>query len=50
MARRPGVGGSALGAFHGAYLVATIIAALGTVLAWTLIRTDDARATMVAAT
>lgn len=42
-----GVGGSALSAFHGAYLAATILAAVGTLLAWTLIRTDDARSTMI---
>jgi hypothetical protein len=44
-----GVGGSALTAFHSAYLAATILAALGTVFAWTLIRTDDARSTMTPA-
>jgi EmrB/QacA subfamily drug resistance transporter len=44
-----GVGGSALSAFHGAYLAGTIIAALGTLFAWTLIRTDDARSTMIPA-
>jgi EmrB/QacA subfamily drug resistance transporter len=44
-----GVGGGALAAFHAAYLAAAIIAALGTICAWTLIRTNDARATMHAA-
>jgi len=44
-----GVGGSALSAFHGAYLAGMILAALGTIFAWTLIRTDDARSTMNAA-
>lgn len=44
-----GVGGSALNAFHGAYLAGTILAALGTIFAWTLIRTDDARSTMTPA-
>ncbi|HEY5189916.1 MAG TPA: DHA2 family efflux MFS transporter permease subunit [Solirubrobacteraceae bacterium] len=41
-----GVGGSELVAFHSAYLVGAMIVALGTVCAWTLIRTSDARATM----
>lgn len=41
-----GVHGSALVAFHAAYLAGAIIAAVGTVCAWTLIHTDDARATM----
>jgi EmrB/QacA subfamily drug resistance transporter len=39
-------GGGDLAAFHDAYLAAAIIAALGTVCAWTLIRTRDARRTM----
>ncbi|MGZ4191966.1 MAG: DHA2 family efflux MFS transporter permease subunit, partial [Solirubrobacteraceae bacterium] len=37
-----GVHGSALLAFHAAYLAGAIIAAVGTVCAWTLIHTDDA--------
>ncbi len=41
-----GAGGTALSAFHDAYLAGTILVAVGTILAWTLIRTDDARATM----
>jgi EmrB/QacA subfamily drug resistance transporter len=41
-----GVGGTPLSAFHSAYLAAAVIAVLGTILAWVLIRTDDARATM----
>ena len=41
-----GVGGSQIGAFHDAYLAGAAIALLGTLCAWTLIRTDDARATM----
>jgi EmrB/QacA subfamily drug resistance transporter len=41
-----GFSGSQLAAFPAAYLVGAIIALLGTVCAWTLIRTDDARATM----
>jgi EmrB/QacA subfamily drug resistance transporter len=41
-----GVGGTALRAFHAAYLGGTILAALGAIFAWTLIRTDDARSTM----
>ena len=41
-----GVGGSRLHAFHDAYLVAALIALAGTVCAWALIRTEDARATM----
>jgi EmrB/QacA subfamily drug resistance transporter len=43
------VGGGGLAAFHGAYLTATILGAIGTVLAWTMIRTEDARSTMTAA-
>jgi EmrB/QacA subfamily drug resistance transporter len=42
-----GVGGGGLAAFHGAYLTATILAVIGTVLACTLIRTEDARSTMI---
>jgi predicted MFS family arabinose efflux permease len=42
-----GVGGSTLHAFHTAYLTGALIAALGTVAAWRLIRTDDARSTML---
>ena len=41
-----GVGGSQLGAFHDAYLAGAVIALIGTLCAWTLIRTDDARSTM----
>jgi MFS family permease len=44
-----GVGGGGLAAFHGAYLVGTIISVVGAVLAWTLIRTEDARSTMIPA-
>jgi EmrB/QacA subfamily drug resistance transporter len=44
-----GAGGGELAAFHAAYLAAAIIAALGTICAWTLIRTNDARSTMHAA-
>ncbi|HEY2052923.1 MAG TPA: DHA2 family efflux MFS transporter permease subunit [Solirubrobacterales bacterium] len=40
-----GAGGT-LAAFHDAYLAAAILAALGTVLAWTLIDTSLARSTM----
>jgi MFS family permease len=43
-----GAGGSTLHAFHAAYLTAASIAALGAVGAWALIRTRDARSTMVA--
>jgi EmrB/QacA subfamily drug resistance transporter len=39
-------GGTALAAFHDAYLAATILAAIGTVLAWFLINTRLARSTM----
>jgi EmrB/QacA subfamily drug resistance transporter len=39
-------GGSTLAAFHAAYLVGAILVAIGAVLAWTLISTDSARATM----
>ncbi len=42
-----GVGGTALEAFHAAYLGAAIMAALGTLLAWTLIDNRLARSTMV---
>jgi EmrB/QacA subfamily drug resistance transporter len=41
-----GADGSQLTAFHAAYLAGAIIAALGTILAWTLIRTTDAASTM----
>lgn len=41
-----GVGGNGLHAFHAAYLAGTILTVIGTILAWTLIHTDDARATM----
>jgi EmrB/QacA subfamily drug resistance transporter len=41
-----GAGGTALEAFHDAYLAAAILAAIGTVLAWTLIDTGLARSTM----
>jgi len=41
-----GVSGSTLNAFHAAYLTGAVIAALGTIAAWTLIRTSDARSTM----
>jgi EmrB/QacA subfamily drug resistance transporter len=41
-----GVGASTLAAFHDAYLAGAIIAVIGTVCAFTLIRTEDARATM----
>ena len=41
-----GVGGSTVAAFHDAYLAGAIIAVVGTVCAFTLIRTEDARATM----
>ena len=44
-----GVGGGGLAAFHGAYLAGTILSVVGTVLAWTLIRTEDARSTMIPA-
>jgi EmrB/QacA subfamily drug resistance transporter len=39
-------GGSTLAAFHQAFAAAAILAAVGTVLAWLLIRTEDARSTM----
>ncbi len=45
-----GVGGSAVHRFHAAYLTGAVLAALGTVAAWTLIRTSDARLTMLPAT
>jgi len=35
-----------IAAFHSAYLVAAVIAVIGTACAWTLIHTSDARATM----
>jgi EmrB/QacA subfamily drug resistance transporter len=41
-----GAGGTALAAFHDAYLAAAILAAIGTVLAWTLIDTSLAGSTM----
>jgi EmrB/QacA subfamily drug resistance transporter len=41
-----GAGGTALEAFHDAYLAAAIIAGIGTILAWTLIDTGLARPTM----
>ncbi|HEY1567755.1 MAG TPA: DHA2 family efflux MFS transporter permease subunit, partial [Solirubrobacteraceae bacterium] len=41
-----GVAGSELTKFHAAYLAGAIIAALGTICAWTMIRTSDARSTM----
>lgn len=41
-----GAGGTQLTAFHAAYLAGAIIAAFGTILAWTLIRTTDAASTM----
>jgi EmrB/QacA subfamily drug resistance transporter len=44
-----GVGGGGLAAFHGAYLAGTILSVVGAVLAWTLIRTEDARSTMIPA-
>jgi predicted MFS family arabinose efflux permease len=44
-----GAGGTALEAFHAAYLAATIMAAIGTLLAWTLIDNRLARSTMVRA-
>ncbi len=42
-----GAGGTTLAAFHDAYLAAAILAAIGTVLAWTLIDTRLAGATMI---
>jgi MFS family permease len=44
-----GAGGTGLEAFHAAYLGAAIMAALGTVLAWTLIDNRLAGSTMVRA-
>jgi EmrB/QacA subfamily drug resistance transporter len=41
-----GAGGTALEAFHDAYLAAAVLAAIGTVLAWTLIDTHLAGSTM----
>jgi EmrB/QacA subfamily drug resistance transporter len=41
-----GAGGTVLEAFHDAYLAAAILAAIGTVLAWTLIDTRLASSTM----
>jgi predicted MFS family arabinose efflux permease len=45
-----GAGGTALAAFHDAYLAATILAALGTFLAWLLIDTRLASSTMTGGT
>jgi EmrB/QacA subfamily drug resistance transporter len=45
-----GAGGTALEAFHTAYLAAAIMAAIGTLLAWTLIDNRLAGSTMVRAT
>jgi predicted MFS family arabinose efflux permease len=45
-----GAGGTALAAFHDAYLAATILAAIGTLLAWLLIDTRLARSTMTGGT
>jgi MFS family permease len=36
----------ALNGFHAAYLADAVLAALGALAAWTLVRTEDARATM----
>jgi hypothetical protein len=44
-----GVSGGPLHAFHAAYLTGAFVAALGSVAAWTLIRTSDARPTIVSA-
>jgi EmrB/QacA subfamily drug resistance transporter len=44
-----GAGGTATEAFHDAYLAATIIAAIGTILSWALIDTALARPTMIRA-
>jgi MFS family permease len=41
-----GAGGTATEAFHDAYLAATVLAAIGAILAWTLIDTGLARSTM----
>lgn len=41
-----GVAGSELAKFHAAYLAGAVIAAVGTICAWTMIRTSDARLTM----
>jgi hypothetical protein len=41
-----GVTGTELAKFHAAYLAAAVIAALGTICAWAMIRTSDARSTM----
>lgn len=41
-----GAGGTVTDAFHDAYLAAAVLAAIGTVLAWTLIDTGLARPTM----
>jgi EmrB/QacA subfamily drug resistance transporter len=38
--------GNTLAAFHDAYLTGAVLAAVGSVLAWTLINTDAARSTM----
>jgi EmrB/QacA subfamily drug resistance transporter len=45
-----GVGGSALAAFHAAYLAAALLAALGTLLAWKLIDSRLAVSTMTRST
>ena len=42
-----GAGGTALAAFHDAYLAATVLVALGTLLAWLLIDNRLASSTMV---
>ena len=42
-----GVSGSTVRAFHAAYLTGAILASVGTLCAWTLIRTGDARSTML---
>ena len=41
-----GSAGTELAKFHAAYLAGAIIAAVGTICAWTMIRTNDARSTM----
>ena len=45
-----GAGGTAAEAFHDAYLAAAVLAAIGTILAWTLIDTGLARSTMTRGT
>jgi len=42
-----GAGGTALAAFHEAYLAAAVLAGVGTVLAWLLIDTRLASSTMI---